>query len=156
MPDCDGEALSAAVEVADLLVPNGMEAARLVGRAVEGPADAAAAARELVARGPERVVITLGEQGAVSARATGVWWARVEAPPDVTRSIAGGSAVGAGDAFLAGLLLAEGRATGDPAAGLAAGVAAGTAVLLSRGDALVRAEDARALREHVRVERLAE
>ena len=46
------------------LVVNETEAAFLTGRPVQSREDAAAAARELRTRGAERVVVTLGEQGA--------------------------------------------------------------------------------------------
>ena len=76
VPDGDGDALAAAVAVADLLAPNALEAGRLVGWAVDSPAAALDAARELRARGPERVVVTLGGDGAVGVDAQGGWWAR--------------------------------------------------------------------------------
>ncbi len=151
VPDCDGEALTAAVAGADLLVPNDLEAARLGGRPVDGPEAAALAGRELLGRGPDRVVITLGPDGAVGVDRSGAWWARPSPPPEVGPRLARGSAVGAGDAFLAGLLQAldDGAAT---AAALAAAVAAGTAALLSTGADLVRAEDAAEVRSWVETE----
>lgn len=153
VPDCDGAALAAAVEVADLLVPNEQEAARLAGHPVDGPAAAVAAGRALLGRGPERVVITLGERGAVAVDGTGAWWARAAAPPALTRRIRAGNAVGAGDALLAAFVeaLDDGDST---AAALARAVAAGTAVLLSRGSDLVRSGGANEMATWVRVEAL--
>lgn len=155
VPDCDGEALAAALDVADLLVPNDMEAGRLVGRSIETVPEAAAAARELLGRGPARVAITLGGRGAVSASDAGAWWARPVPPPELARSIAEGSAVGAGDAFLAGLLLADERGVPEEEpVRLARAVAAGTASLLGRGGTLADPRDVAAVLPHVRVERL--
>lgn len=148
VPDCDGEALAAAAPAADLLVPNEMEAGRLVGMSIEGPEDAARAGLGLLDMGPTQVVITLGRNGAVRVTAAGSWWARPELPEALAAEAAGGSAVGAGDAFLAALLLGAG-----PQA-LAAAVATGTAVLLGRGSTLVAREDVARVRPHVLLERL--
>jgi fructose-1-phosphate kinase PfkB-like protein len=157
VPDCDGAALAAAVEVADLLVPNEMEAGRLVGRVPRTPREAAAAARELLDRGPDRVVITLGAGGAVSVTAAGSWWASPVPPPELAHSLASGSAVGAGDAFLAGLLLSRGpELPEEEPALLARAVAAGTAALLSQGSDLVVPRAVEAVMPHIAVERLDE
>lgn len=150
VPDGDGQGLAAAVPEADLLVPNELEAGRLLGATVESPADAIAAARRLRDRGPERVVVTLGARGAVAVDADGAWWARL-APPSAVRERLTGSAVGAGDAFLAALLLALDADAAFPDA-LADAVAAGTAVLLSEGAALLRRSDALEVRRWVEVE----
>lgn len=151
VPDCDGAALAAAVEVADLLVPNEQEAGRLAGRPVDGPLAAVAAGRSLLGRGPERVVITLGEKGAVAVEGTRAWWATAAPPPAAARHMAAGSAVGAGDAFLAAFVeaLDDGDAT---AAALTRAVAAGTAVLLSRGSDLLKPEDVAEVQTWIRVE----
>ncbi|MDX1675740.1 MAG: PfkB family carbohydrate kinase, partial [Longimicrobiales bacterium] len=153
VPDCDGEALAAAAPEADLLVPNDREAARLLGRPVHGTASAMAAPRALLARYQpvERAVVTLGAEGAVAADGDGAWHARAVPPsPEAAARLASASAVGAGDAFLAALLLAlDGGATTPEA--LADAVAAGTAVLLSEGAALLRREDAMEVRAWVEV-----
>lgn len=153
VPDGDGEALARAVSEADLLVPNELEAARLVGSPVDSPESAVSAGHELRARGAERVVVTLGERGAVAVTGKAAWWARPEPPPDRIAALADGSAVGAGDAFLAGLLLAVDVGAPDDEA-LVAGVAAGTAALLSKGTDLVTREDADEVKGWVKVERL--
>lgn len=146
VPDCDGEPLRLACEGGcDLLVPNEHEAARLVREPVDGIESAARAATALRRLAPV-VAITLGAAGAVCATAAGVWHA--EGP-----HAAEGSAVGAGDAFLAGFLCARDDGADAPGA-LRAGVAAGGAVLLGRGAALLRGEDAAALLAEVRLERL--
>ncbi len=150
VPDGDGEALAAAVPEADLLVPNELEAGRLVGGAVGSPEEAVAAARTLRSRGPERVVVTLGADGAVAADGEGAWWARAVPPAGARTVMAEASAVGAGDAFLAALLLALDADAALPDA-LADAVAAGTATLLSDGASLVGREDAAEVRKWVEV-----
>ncbi|MGK7313075.1 MAG: 1-phosphofructokinase family hexose kinase, partial [Candidatus Longimicrobiales bacterium M2_2A_002] len=141
VPDCDGPALAAAVGEADLLVPNALEAGRLVGRQLDSPEAAIDAARALRERGPDRVVVTLGADGAVAVDGAGAWRARPLPPKSAAELLARSSAVGAGDAFLAALILALDGGAATPDA-LADAVAAGTAVLLSEGAELLRREDA--------------
>jgi 1-phosphofructokinase family hexose kinase len=154
VPDCDGEALAAAVSSGcDLLVPNEHEAGRLLGGTVAGVDAAARASRELTALGPRVAAITLGPRGAVATFPDGTWWARPELPESVAAAMDEGSAVGAGDAFLAAFLLGIDRPGSDLA--LAAAVAAGTAALLGQGSDLVRREDVARVRRHVVTERMA-
>ena len=137
--DCDGPPLRAAAETGcDVLSPNAAEAERLLelrtGSIVDATS-AAVAAREICARFGARVAfVTLGVEGAVGADATGAWYAP---PPEPDT---GASAVGAGDAFLAGALLALDRGAGAGEA-VRAGVAAGSAVMRSRGADLVLRAD---------------
>jgi 1-phosphofructokinase family hexose kinase len=129
--DSDGPGLAAAAAGCQLLVPNVHEAERLLQRKMDGPDAAVAAARALVARyGTPLVSVTLGQEGAVAATAAGAW--HVAAPP-----AGAGSAVGAGDAFLAALVQALLRGDQAPEA-LRRGVAAGSAVLASEGAAILR------------------
>ena len=159
VPDCDGEALRLAAEAGcDLLVPNVHEAERLLDRTIRGVGDAVEAAKALLAFGPDVAVVTLGAQGAVLAAPDGAWSATPDLPDPLRWESEAGSAVGAGDALLAALLLAlvaGGEAVRTPAEALADalanGVAAGTATLLSRGTDLVTAGDVRRVRRHVRV-----
>jgi 6-phosphofructokinase 2 len=85
----------------------------------------------------------------VAVSEAGAWWARPELPAALARDAAQGSAVGAGDAFLAALLLAESEPTPEA---LRRGVAAGTAVLLGRGQDLVTREDTERVLLHVVVD----
>ena len=62
-------------------------------------------------------------------------------------------AVGAGDAFLAALLVAKTKGA-PPEEALPSAVAAGTAVLLSRGRDLLTAHDYQQLRAQIKVSRL--
>lgn len=154
VPDCDGEALRLAVAAgADLLVPNLHEAERLLDRAIENVQQAGQAARDLLRLGPTLAVVTLGAEGAVAASPEGCWHARTTPTPELRAEIEAGSAVGAGDAFLAALLLALARGAA-PDDALTDAVAAGTGTLLSRRHDLVRAADVDRLRHLVAVERL--
>lgn len=106
-----------------LLKPNAEELASLTGH---GPADleddpavAARAARELVERGVEAVLVTLGGAGAVLATGAGTWHAA--APPTTVVST-----VGAGDSSLFGYLLGDLRQLA-PERRLALAVAYGSA-----------------------------
>lgn len=130
--DSDGPALHAAAPGCALLVPNVREAERLLGRVIPDVAEAARAARALLTLGATDAAITMGSAGAVlaSSRSDTVLHAMPPAGP------AGASAVGAGDAFLAGLLLRLGEA--EPGDALRYAVAAGTAVLHGAGAELLR------------------
>jgi len=150
VPDGDGDALRLAAQArCDLLVPNQHEAARLLGgdpAADLTPAEAAAAAAALRRWAP-LACITLGAAGAVCADGDQAWYALPPSAPP-------GSAVGAGDVFLAAFILA--RSDGAPAPdALRRAVAAGTAVLSSRGTDLVGRDLAAALEPQVRLERMA-
>ena len=65
----DAAALVANAGALDWLVVNESEAAAVLGRPVDGPADAALAAAELIATGPRHAVVTAGAHGAALAGA---------------------------------------------------------------------------------------
>lgn len=92
-----------------LMKPNGEELASFTGHDADEledePAAAAEAAYDLVKRGVESVLVTLGPRGAVLVNAEGAWHA---APPPTTVV----STVGAGDSSLFGYLF--GDVTGRP------------------------------------------
>lgn len=114
--DTSGEALAAVVRnqalLPDLLKPNAEELASLTGddpiTLEADPAAAASSARRLVDEGVGAVLLTLGPEGAVLVTADGTWQAR---PPAITLR----STVGAGDASLAGYLLADLKGLPAPA-----------------------------------------
>ncbi|WP_309082391.1 1-phosphofructokinase family hexose kinase [Zhihengliuella sp.] len=88
-----------------LLKPNAEELAELVGGTTEAELEAspeltAATARQLLDRGVETVLATLGAGGAVLVTRDGAW--RASHPPVAARST-----VGAGDSSLAGYVLAD-------------------------------------------------
>jgi ribokinase len=93
-----------AFRLADLCVPNETELELLSGCAVADPAEAEVAARVLLGRGAGRVIVTLGERGALIADAGSA--EHVLAVP-----VAAVDSTGAGDAFIGSLavFLAEGR-----------------------------------------------
>ncbi|MCI0521984.1 MAG: PfkB family carbohydrate kinase, partial [Chloroflexi bacterium] len=93
-----------------------------------------------------QAVLTLGGQGAVMAEAGGAWRAF---PPQIEPL----SAIGSGDAFLAGLLSALKRGESAPEA-LRCAAAAGAANALLPGSGFFKLEDYHELRKAVRVERL--
>lgn len=149
VPDCDAAALAASAASATVLAPNRHEAGRLLGDPVGTVQEAVAAAARLARSGAAPVearwaAVKLGADGAVLAAPGGVWAC---AAPPVPRA---GSAVGAGDAFLAGMLvaLAEGR---DAPEVLGRAVAAGSAALMGEGTEMIEAGDARALTRLVQV-----
>ncbi|WP_030482377.1 1-phosphofructokinase family hexose kinase [Nocardioides aequoreus] len=111
-----------------LIKPNGEELATVTGstrRVDSDPVAAAEVARELVASGIERVLVTLGGHGAVLVDAEGAWHAF--APPvDVV------STVGAGDSSLFGYLLGHDRDL-PPEGRLALAVAYGRAAVTLHG-----------------------
>ncbi|MDZ7800890.1 MAG: 1-phosphofructokinase family hexose kinase [Trueperaceae bacterium] len=131
---------------ATVIKPNAFELGRLVGQSVDDAASARRAGEAARALGAEIVVCSLGAQGAVWIGAEGAWLA---VPPRVEVD----SALGAGDALLAGVLVA--RADGaDPAEALRLGVACGTATALTPGTDLCRRDDVERVRAQVTVERL--
>lgn len=126
----------------DLIKPNEMELHQLLDVAGIGetnaPGDTVLAARSLVAAGAGSALVTLGERGAVLATPAGAWAAT---PPPTTVV----STVGAGDATLAGYLLALDEGLGSEEA-LGRAVAYGSAATAFTGTVMPSPEDA-ALRE---------
>jgi 1-phosphofructokinase len=105
--DTSGPALTAAIGCGPALVkPNRVELAELVGCPIDTVADAVRSASEVRASGVGAVLASLGADGAVLVDGQGVRYG--ESPVDRRRS-----AVGAGDAMLAGYL-AAGVTGADP------------------------------------------
>ncbi|WP_010205872.1 1-phosphofructokinase family hexose kinase [Salinibacterium sp. PAMC 21357] len=123
--DSSGAPMRALIESGigvDLIKPNSEELAELTGLPdtfESDPDAAAAAALGLVARGCRAVLATLGSRGALLVTADETW--RATMPP-----VAAKSTVGAGDASLAGYLLADQRGAA-PERRLAQAVAHGAA-----------------------------
>ncbi|RWR25566.1 1-phosphofructokinase [Agrococcus lahaulensis] len=141
--DTSGAPLAAAVVAGgvDLAKPNEEELEELLGLAhgaIGTSADAASAAAALVRRGVGEVLLTLGGDGAILAGAHGLL--RASPPPTGVRST-----VGAGDASLAGWLIADARR--DDAAGrLRQAVAHGSAAAALPGTGAPVPADADAAR----------
>src|SRR5436190_4736552 len=138
--DAEKDVLAAAIGAgADLVKPNLLEAAELLGRPLAGVADALSAAREIVARGAGAAVLTMRGEGAVAAAGGRTW--KVRAPKeDVVR------AIGAGDSFAAGLAVGLLRGAELPEA-LRLAAAAGTATALHPGTGLGTSEEVARLRD---------
>jgi 1-phosphofructokinase len=117
--DSSGAAFEAALPAGPALVkPNRSELAALLGRALPDRAELVSGAKELQARGIERVVVSAGGDGALFVLPDATLWAR---PPQVRLT----TTVGAGDAMVAGLAAAMMRGLGAEAtARLATGCAA--------------------------------
>ena len=133
--DASGEALAAALDEGVFLIkPSGRELGELVGSTLSTIDERIAAAEELVARGRVEVVaLTLGGDGAVLASREGT--VRLASPPITVRST-----VGAGDSFLAGMVLrlAEGRSLTEA---FRAGVACGAATAMTEATELCHRAD---------------
>ena len=96
--DASGDALRVAIErKVDLIKPNQYEIAEFLGRDIPDLAAAQSAALEVQAKGIPRVILSLGEAGALFLDPCATLMAK--APP-----ISVASTVGAGDALLAGYL----------------------------------------------------
>lgn len=142
--DTSGPALAAAVAAGGvhLLKPSLGELAALVGRPLDTLAEQEAAAREVVDAGVGLVALTMGHHGALLADAGGALLLR---PPPVVAK----STTGAGDSFLAALVLAlaEGRPRADA---FRLAVAAGTAAVLTPGTELCDPSDVARLEADLR------
>lgn len=123
----------------DLIKPNGFELGQLSGTdgaqleasAQEGDFEkVTAAAQQVVSRGIDQVLVTLGSAGAVLVTPQGAWAAT---PPPVSVR----STVGAGDSSLAGYILARSAGMAYPEA-LAQSVAYGTAAAGLPGTSIPR------------------
>jgi len=139
--DTSGAALAATLadssHLPDLLKPNAEELASLTGddwTALEAdPIAAATAAARLVKDGVGAVLLTLGSEGAVLITNEGTWHAT---PPPIKLR----STVGAGDASLAGYLLADLRGL-EARERLREAVAYGAAAASLNGSTMPREED---------------
>jgi 1-phosphofructokinase family hexose kinase len=147
--DSSGRALAEAVTAAPHGIKiNADEAAALFGRPVASPQQALTAAREIRGRGPERVAVTLGAEGAVIATEGGSWHAE---PPRIDPV----NTVGSGDCFLAGLI-AGFAADGTAATALRLATACGAANALSREAGHFPADELRLMLAGTRVLQLAD
>jgi 1-phosphofructokinase len=132
--DTSGAALVAALDLPlDLLKVNAEELGAALGAPIATLAEALAAAAHVQARGPAKVIVTLGRDGAVAVGAGGAWLAR---SPEVVAI----NAIGSGDALLAGVATALIQRRGLAAA-LRLGVACGAANTLTIGSGMIRPAD---------------
>ncbi|GGW28973.1 1-phosphofructokinase [Streptomyces lucensis JCM 4490] len=101
----------------DVVKPNAEELAQAVGRSLATVGDALKAAEEVRGMGAGAVLASLGADGQILVEDTGAWYG--SAPVDAVRSN-----VGAGDATLAGFLIAGGSGPDALACAVAHGAAA--------------------------------
>ncbi|MCH8814842.1 MAG: 1-phosphofructokinase family hexose kinase [Chloroflexi bacterium] len=142
--DADGEALAQGASAQpEILKGNRRELERLIGSRLGDEKSTLAAARKVQAWGIPLVLVTRGRQGAV---AVGERVLRGIAPR--VRAI---SAVGSGDAFLAGMVLTLSRG-GSLEEAMELGIASGTAAVLTPGTELCHRREVDILRSRVRVE----
>ncbi len=147
--DADGPVVHAVLEAGvrpALVKVNEHELERLIGAPVASERDAIAGAEQMRAYGVPNVIVTRGADPAIALTSAGDY--RVYVPHVQVES-----AVGAGDAFLAGVLLGLKRGDGWERA-LALGAAAGSACCLAHGTQLCREIDVTRLRPQAYIERL--
>jgi fructose-1-phosphate kinase PfkB-like protein len=150
--DASGAALREGLKARPWLVkPNRHEAEELLRLRLRSTAQAVRAARHLLARGPQLVILSLGAEGALLAGAAApgpaVWLAR--APVVRTET-----AVGAGDSLVGGFVTGWLRGLGLVEA-FRLGVACGAACAMTPGTELCRRGDVRRVVRHVSVRRVA-
>jgi len=145
--DTSGEGLRLGVKAGpDLVKPNREEAEALTGIAIKNHSSASAAARRILSMGARSVALSLGIEG--------VLWRPAE---DGTRLIAnapavkGKSAVGSGDAMVAGFAYAEEKGSPPPDT-LRLAVACGAANCLADSPGRIRRSDVRKMERKVRVD----
>jgi 1-phosphofructokinase family hexose kinase len=146
--DASGVGLREGIKAGPTVVkPNRDEVQEWAGRPLPTLADVVQAAQEMLAGGIERVVVTLGREGALAVSAAAAY---LIPPIDVPVV----NAAGAGDGFVAGLatMYAEGLSWVE---GLRLGAAIATAVLLTQGTADCHREDVYKYLPQVRCEELA-
>ncbi|MFD3546495.1 1-phosphofructokinase [Streptomyces sp. NPDC058655] len=137
--DTSGPALLAALPAGpDVVKPNAVELAEAVGRPLDTLGDVVKAAEELRSLGAGAVLASLGGDGQLLVTAEGTFYGT--APVEAVRSN-----VGAGDASLAGFLIAGGT---GPAA-LASALAHGAAAVQLPGSAMPTPSDLRPEAVHI-------
>ncbi len=141
--DARGEALQLGLEAGPSLAkPNRAEAERLLGRSLLTQAQCAEAAREIQSMGAERVIVSLGSQGAIAASENGLLAA---IPPTIQSACP----IGAGDVLAAACVWALSRGQPFEEAFLL-GVAAATAAASHPGLTFAPLEEVLAMRKRLR------
>ena len=140
--DTSGDALRKGVEAGPFFIkPNETEAKSLLGIDLNDTFDFAQAVVEISTRYGTNVLLSLGENGAIAAKAEEIF---IVKSPNVNAK----SAVGSGDCMLAGLThgILQGLSFGDA---VVCGVAAGTANTLTIGAGQFKMEDFERLRDQI-------
>jgi 1-phosphofructokinase family hexose kinase len=129
-----------------LIKPNDSEASHMTGLAISNPEEAALAAQNLHAFGPQNVVISLGKAGAIFSDSQAVWLA---SSPAVQER----NPIGAGDSMVGGLVY--GLSQGMPVAeALRWGIACGAATASLAGTAVGSPALVHTLLEQVKIKEL--
>ncbi len=145
--DADGEAFALGLEAAPYLVkPNEVELGRFVGKELSSDEDIVAAARSLIDAGVEKVMVSLGGDGAILVTADEVLRARQPA-------VEVASTVGAGDSVVAALAVAIEKGLPDADAARFA-MATGAATVMRPGTEPAHREDVDRLLDEVRITQL--
>lgn len=145
--DASGEALRQNCGAKPLLVkPNDAEANELTGLSVNTTAEIAAVGAAISAMGPARVVISLGEKGAVLVDEDKAWLAK-------SPKIAAANPIGAGDSMVAGIVwgLSQGDSMRDA---LCKGVACGAATASQKGTSVGTCEQVHQLLSQVELRKV--
>lgn len=147
--DSSGEALRIGLEQGrpDLIKPNRVEFEALIGKKLETLEQAAAAVRRVAYETSVTVVVSLGAEGALMGGEEELWLAL---PPPVKKV---GSAVGSGDALLAGLAYGRVHDLG-PEETLRLSVACGAANTLQTGAGNLLKTDINRLAPQVKIKQL--
>lgn len=144
MLDADGEALAQGASARpEILKGNRRELERLIGSPLSDEGSTLEAARKLRDGGIPQVLVTRGKQGAI-----GVGEIEIRGIAPKVRAI---SAVGSGDAFLAGVVLTLSRG-GSLEEAMRLGIACGTAAVLTPGTELCHRREVDILSSRVGVE----
>ena len=107
--DADGQAMQHGLETKPYLVkPNNHELSRLTGRTLDTVEDLLTAARDIIAQGVKKVVVSMGGDGALFVSETAAYRAEGLKVPV-------GSTVGAGDSMVAALAYATEQGLDDGA-----------------------------------------
>ena len=148
--DASGEAMRRALAAApDLVKPNGDEAEPIAGRPVGDPEAAEEAAHRLIEAGARGVAVSLGAAGLVWRNGSRSGALAAEPP-----RVEGRSAVGCGDATLAGFAVAYSRGLSDVET-LRLAAACGTANCLARAPGMIESDEVARLVPRVEVRPIA-
>jgi len=144
--DTSGEGLRLAIAAGpDLVKPNREEAEAATGRTIENHASASTLARQIALMGAGSVALSLGKQG-VLWRGSGDGTTLFATGPEVK----GRSAVGSGDAMVAGFAYAREKKL-PPREALRLAVACGTANCYAESPGRIQRSDVKKIEQRVRV-----
>lgn len=147
--DTSGTALQSAMQSRpDVAKPNREEAEMLAGKVISGVTDARIVAEQIIASGARSVALSLGKDGLLWCAGVNqsMYWAR-------TRVVESRSAVGSGDATLAGLAQASAQGL-TPAEAVKVAAACGAANCLAASPGKIQRSDVQELMTSTVVEQI--